>query len=204
MMKNGNNKAIPDQERNDQELDAVEQEAVKEELPEEEMDDSKELSQEDEQDENPEQGSDEADKLREEINRLKDAHLRTLAEYDNYRKRSQKERESLYPTAVADTLEKILPVLDNFERALQAECSDETYKKGFEMIYDQFKGILEASGVTEINPQGEAFDPERHNAVMHIEDESYGNGEVIEVLQKGYQYQSGDRILRYAMVKVAN
>jgi len=182
----------------DQGLEVVEQEAVDEGLIGEEI----EPSQEDGQDDNPEQEADEAGKLREEISQLKDTHLRTLAEYDNFRKRSQKERETLYSMAAADTLGKILPVLDNFERAIQAECADETYKKGFEMIYDQFRGILESSGISEINPEGEAFDPERHNAVMHIEDEGCGNGVVVEVLQKGYQL--GDRVLRYAMVKVAN
>jgi len=182
----------------DQGLEVVEQEAVDEGLLGEEI----EPSQEDGQDDNPEQEADEAGKLREEISQLKDTHLRTLAEYDNFRKRSQKERETLYSMAAADTLGKILPVLDNFERAIQAECADETYKKGFEMIYDQFRGILESSGISEINPEGEAFDPERHNAVMHIEDEGYGSGVVVEVLQKGYQL--GDRVLRYAMVKVAN
>jgi len=182
----------------DQGLEVVEQEAVDEGLLGEEI----EPSQEDGQDDNPEQEADEAGKLREEISQLKDTHLRTLAEYDNFRKRSQKERETLYSMAAADTLGKILPVLDNFERAIQAECADETYKKGFEMIYDQFRGILESSGISEINPEGEAFDPERHNAVMHIEDEGCGSGVVVEVLQKGYQL--GDRVLRYAMVKVAN
>ena len=128
-------------------------------------------------------------------------YMRLYAEYDNFRKRSAKEREGIYSDAYCDALTQILPVLDNLERA--AQYSDaETVAKGVEMILKSFAEVLGGLGIAEIEAMGKPFDPNLHNAVMHVEDEQYGESEVVEVLQKGYT--RGDRVLRYAMVKVAN
>lgn len=132
----------------------------------------------------------------------KEKYLRLCAEYDNYRKRSQKERESLYADIKADTLLKFLPVYDNLERALAQPTADEAYRKGVEMIMTQFNATLEKLGITEIDAKGQTFDPNMHNAVMHIEDENFGENEVVEVFQKGFKLN--DKIIRFAMVKVAN
>ncbi|MDD2955037.1 MAG: nucleotide exchange factor GrpE [Oscillospiraceae bacterium] len=140
--------------------------------------------------------------LQKQLDSANDKLLRTLAEYDNYRKRSVKEKESIYPEAKCDVAVKILPVLDNFERALSAPCQDAEFKRGVEMIFQSLSGALAAAGVEEIPSTGEAFDPNLHNAVMHIEDEALGENVVAEVLQKGYRL--GDRVIRHAMVKVAN
>lgn len=132
----------------------------------------------------------------------KEKYLRLAAEYDNFRKRSQKEKDSLYTDIKADTLRKFLPVYDNLERALKVATADEAYRKGVEMIMTQFKSTMDGLGVTEIAAEGEKFDPEKHNAVMHVEDESFGENEIVEVFQKGFMM--GDKVIRFAMVKVAN
>lgn len=134
-----------------------------------------------------------------------DKFLRVCAEYDNFRKRSAKEREGIYADACAEVLTQILPILDNLERAAQynsADLSESAVGKGLEMVLKSFSETLEKLGVSEIEAQGKTFDPNLHNAVMHIDDEQYGECEVVEVLMKGYI--KGDRVLRYAMVKVAN
>ena len=141
----------------------------------------------------------EAQKKAEELN---DRLLRTMAEYDNFRKRTQKEKESIYPDAISFAVQAILPVIDNFEFALKSECADENFKKGMEMIYGQMLESLKSLNVSEINPLNEPFDPEEHNAVMHIEDETVEENTVVEVLRKGYKL--GDKVIRFAMVKVAN
>lgn len=141
----------------------------------------------------------EAEKL---IAAEKEKYLRLVAEYDNFRKRSQKERESLYTDIKADTLLKFLPVYDNLERALAQSTADEAYRKGVEMIMAQFNATMEKLGVTELEAMGQKFDPNMHNAVMHIEDENYGENEIVEVFQKGFKV--GDKVIRFAMVKVAN
>lgn len=133
---------------------------------------------------------------------LNDKYLRTLAEYDNYRKRSQKEREGVFGDAQALTAGLLLPVLDNLDLALQQPCADEEYKKGVELIVKQFRDILEKMGVTEIPAQGQPFDPRYHDAVMHVEQEDLPENTVSQVLRKGYQL--GDRVIRCAMVQVAN
>lgn len=141
--------------------------------------------------------------VKEQLATLNDQLLRTLAEYDNFRKRTQKEREALYQDAVADTLAKLLPTVDNFERALGFACGDEEYKKGMDMIIQNFVEMFFAAGVKEIPAQaGDPFDPQYHNAVMHIEDENMGKNVIAQVLQKGYC--CGDKVIRYAMVQVAN
>ena len=142
------------------------------------------------------------EKLKEAIREQEDKYLRLLAEYDNYRKRSQKEKENAWTTAKADAVKEFLPVFDNLERALKQETADEAYAKGVEMIMTQFRTTLEKLGVTEIPAQGLTFDPNLHNAVMHVDDESLGENTVAEVFQTGFQI--GDKIIRHAMVKVAN
>ncbi len=134
-----------------------------------------------------------------------DKFLRVCAEYDNFRKRSAKEREGVYADACAEVLTQILPILDNLERAAQyntAEVAESAVGKGLEMVLKSFAETLAKLGVAEIEALGKPFDPNLHNAVMHIDDEQYGENEVVEVLMKGYI--KGDRVLRYAMVKVAN
>lgn len=137
------------------------------------------------------------------LTRQKDLLLRTAAEYDNYRKRTEREKTMVYSDAAADTLEKVLPVCDNLERALaQTGGSVEDLRKGVEMTLHQLSASLEKMGVTAIGQQGEPFNPELHNAVSHIENEELGENVVAEVLQKGYRI--GDRIIRHAIVQVAN
>ena len=131
-----------------------------------------------------------------------DKYLRLLAEYDNYRKRSQKEKENAWTTAKADTAKEFLPVYDNLERALKQETTDEAYAKGVQMIMTQLKTVLEKLGIEEIPALGETFDPNFHNAVMHMEDDSLGENTVAEVFQTGFKI--GDKVIRHAMVKVAN
>lgn len=137
---------------------------------------------------------------------LKEANekfLRTLAEYDNYRKRSQKEKEQAYGDAKASVLSELLPVIDNFDRAASnSEASFEDYKKGIDMIFSQFTDILAKAGVEAFGEKGDSFDPNIHNAVMHIEDENEEENTVTDVFSKGYKL--GERILRPAIVKVAN
>ena len=134
---------------------------------------------------------------------LNDQHLRLMAEYDNYRKRTQKEKESIYQDAKADTITKFLEVYDNLERAVSQEGDEENvHKKGMTMIFHQLQGILEKLGVTVLDPQGETFDPEKHNAVMHVEDENLGESVVSQVYQKGFLL--GDKVIRFATVVVAN
>ena len=131
-----------------------------------------------------------------------DKYLRLAAEYDNFRRRSQKEKEAIYDDVKADTVKKFLPVYDNLERALKQGTEDEAYRKGVEMIMNQFNATLEKLGVTPIECLGEKFDPALHNAVMHVDDEEKGENEIVEVFQKGFKL--GDKVIRFAMVKVAN
>ena len=128
-----------------------------------------------------------------------DRYLRMMAEYDNFRKRSAKEREGVYADAYADCIASLLPILDNLERAGKTD-NLEGVKKGLEMTAKAFEDALSKMGVTEI--ECKTFDPNLHNAVMHVEDESLGESEIVEVFQRGYA--KGDKVIRYAMVKVAN
>ena len=139
---------------------------------------------------------------REELKGANDRYLRLLAEYDNYRKRSQKEKDNLYGEVKADTVTKFLPVYDNLSRALAQNTEDEAFRKGVEMIMAQFEQTLEKLGVTKIESLGQTFDPNRHNAVMHVEDAEKGENEIVEVLQEGFLL--GEKVIRFAMVKVAN
>lgn len=131
-----------------------------------------------------------------------DKYLRLAAEYDNFRRRSQKEKESLYTDIKADVLAKFLPVYDNLERALKASTEDEAYRKGVEMIMTQFNATMEKLNVEKIDSLGKTFDPSMHNAVMHVDDDSKGENEIVEVFQEGFKI--GDKVIRFAMVKVAN
>ncbi|MCR4782259.1 MAG: nucleotide exchange factor GrpE [Lachnospiraceae bacterium] len=142
------------------------------------------------------------DKKDEKIEELTDRVTRQMAEFENFRKRTEKEKSQMYAMGAKDTLEKILPVVDNFERALAMETEDSPFKEGMDKIYKMFIKNLEEMGVKPLDAAGKPFDPAFHNAVMHIEDENYGENEVVEELQKGYMYK--DTILRHSMVKVAN
>lgn len=134
---------------------------------------------------------------------INDRFLRLAAEYDNFRKRSQREREHAYADAVSHAVTALLPTYDNLERALKAETTDAEYKKGVEMTMTQLVESLKGINVTIIEASvGTAFDPNFHNAVMHIEDENLGEGVIAEVFQQGFQ--TGDKVIRHAMVKVAN
>ena len=141
--------------------------------------------------------------MEEALSKQKDQFLRTAAEYDNYRKRSEREKAAVYVDATAAAILEILPVEDNLERALaQKECSVEDLRKGVEMVQAQMKSCLEKLGVSEMGAEGESFDPAIHNAVMHIEDENLGENVIVQVLQKGYKI--GEKVVRHAMVQVAN
>ena len=140
-------------------------------------------------------------KLENEAIASKDRLLRTMAEYENFRKRTVKEKEGIYTDACADVLKEVLPVLDNLERALSVEGCGEDLRTGVEMTVRQFNDAFIKLGVEELSPEGE-FDPNLHNAVMHVEDEQYGNNEIVEVFQKGYK--RANKVLRHSMVKVAN
>ncbi|NLT39592.1 MAG: nucleotide exchange factor GrpE [Clostridiales bacterium] len=131
-----------------------------------------------------------------------DQYLRLLADYDNYRKRCARERETLYTDIKAETIAAFLPIYDNLERALKQPCSDEAYSKGVQMTMSQFDEILKKLGVEEIAALGQPFDPNLHNGVLHEENPELGEGIVSEVLQKGFML--GEKVLRFAMVKVAN
>jgi molecular chaperone GrpE len=144
---------------------------------------------------------DERARLENEANAYKDKLLRLNAEYDNYRKRTAKEKEGIYTDACEDVLKNMFPVLDNLERAATVEGSVEDIKKGIEMTIRQFKDGLEKLLVEEVST-AEGFDPNLHNAVMHVEDSNFGEKEIVEVFQKGYK--KGDKVLRHSMVKVAN
>ena len=132
----------------------------------------------------------------------KDKYLRLAAEYDNYRRRSQKEKETTYADGKSDTVVQLLPVYDNLARALKAECSDPNFYKGVEMTMTQLLGIFEKLGVKPIEAEGQPFDPAEHNAVVHVEDEALGENVVVEEFQKGFKLN--DKVIRFAMVKVAN
>ena len=149
-----------------------------------------------------------SDKLQAEIDALKaeiaekdDKYLRMAAEYDNFRRRSREEKEGIWEAAMADTVAELLPIIDNLERAAQFEAG-EKLREGLVMTAKATSGAFEKLGIEEVGKVGETFDPNLHNAVLHIDDESYGEGEIIEVFQKGYK--KGKRIIRFAMVKTAN
>ena len=145
------------------------------------------------------------DKKDEQIEDLTDRLRRQMAEFDNFRKRTEKEKSTMYEMGAKDIIERMLPVVDNFERGLASIPESEkntAFAEGMEKIYKQFQKVLEDAGVKAIEAAGQPFDPNFHNAVMHVEDESLGENIVAEELQKGYMYR--DSVVRHSMVKVAN
>ena len=152
--------------------------------------------------ETPVEEAPQADPWEEKYNAERDAHLRLAADYDNVRKRTVKEKEQSYGNGKADAIEKLLPVYDNLERALNQPTEDAAYKKGVEMTMTQLVGILSGMGVEIYGQAGDAFDPNLHNAVMHTEEEDVEESTVTQVFQKGFKM--GDKIIRFAMVQVAN
>ena len=145
---------------------------------------------------------DEIDDLKKDNDKYYKHLQRTAAEFDNYKKRVQKEKDAIYQLAVGDTVVKYVNVLDNIDRALEVESADEKMKEGISLIKKQMLEIMSDLGCSEIPTVGETFNPEIHDAVMHIESEDYGEQEIVEELRKGYK--CGDRVIRHAMVKVAN
>lgn len=131
-----------------------------------------------------------------------DKYLRLCAEYDNYRKRTSREKLEIFSDSTIKCVAEILPVLDNFERAFESECADENFKNGMQMIYDQFSDALKKIGVKEMEALGEGFDPNFHNAIKQTEDENFSENTVCEVFQKGYMLN--DKVIRHAVVAVAN
>ena len=144
----------------------------------------------------------ESDSLQETLETERNRYIRLYAEYENFRKRSKKERESVYTDVRADTILRFLPIYDNLARALAQDAPDDVHRKGLEMMMAQMKDSLEKLGVTEIPAVGERFDPELHNAVMHMEDPGKEDGEIVEEFEKGFIL--GDRVIRFSMVVVAN
>lgn len=143
------------------------------------------------------------DPLQQELDETKERLLRLSAEYSNYKRRSEKEKQETYVYAKAETIKELLPVIDNLERALANETKDyDALKKGVEMTFSNLSTILQKLGIEMFGEPGETFDPNLHNAVMHVEDENYKTGEIVDVFQKGYKI--GDKIVRPAMVKSAN
>ena len=197
-----------------QEAAGEDTEAVAEETVEEEAD--SEASEEEALEETAEEGSEKGakglfkrkpkkDKKDEQIEELKDKLTRQMAEFDNFRKRTEKEKSAMYEIGAKDIIEKILPVVDNFERGLGAvteEQKEDSFVAGMEMIYKQIMTTLDSVGVKAIEAVGNEFDPDFHNAVMHVEDEEVGENIVVEEFQKGYKYR--DTVVRHSMVKVAN
>ena len=197
-----------------QEAAGEDTEAVAEETVEEEAD--SEASEEEALEETAEEGSEKGakglfkrkpkrDKKDEQIEELKDKLTRQMAEFDNFRKRTEKEKSAMYEIGAKDIIEKILPVVDNFERGLGAvteEQKEDSFVAGMEMIYKQIMTTLDSVGVKAIEAVGNEFDPDFHNAVMHVEDEEVGENIVVEEFQKGYTYR--DTVVRHSMVKVAN
>lgn len=147
-------------------------------------------------------GKKKKDKSEQKVEELTDRLKRTMAEFDNFRKRTEKEKASMYVIGARDIVEKILPVVDNFERGLAQAPEGDAFADGMKMIYKQLMTALDEMGVKEIEAKGKEFDPNLHNAVMHVEDENAGANEVVEVFQKGYTYK--DFVVRHSMVKVAN
>ena len=144
----------------------------------------------------------EANPWEEKYNAERDAHLRVAAEFDNFRKRTIKEKEASYGNGKADAVAKILPIYDNLERALNQETADAAYKKGVEMTMNELLKIFGTLGVEVFGNVGDEFDPNLHNAVMHIDDENLGENTIAQVFQKGFKI--GEKVVRFAMVQVAN
>ena len=148
------------------------------------------------------QEQNELTKIKQELEDITDRYKRVLAEFENHKKRSIKERENLYNSILSDIVEGMLPILDNLENAVKVETKDEEYKKGIELVLKQFKDTLKSKGVEEIKALGETFDPELHEAVSSIQDDTKGEKEIVQEYRKGYKI--GTKIIRNSMVVVAN
>lgn len=144
----------------------------------------------------------EPNEMQKELDELTDRYKRILAEFENFKKRSSKEREQLYNSLLADIVTPMLPVVDNLEKAVDAKTEDEAYKAGIDLVLKQFKDVLNSLGVKEIETLGQTFDPEVHEAVASVQDETLGEKEIKEVFRKGYKI--GTKVIRHAMVSVAN
>lgn len=144
----------------------------------------------------------EVDEKQKELDDLTDRYKRILAEFENHKKRSQKEREGLYNSVLSDIIEVMLPILDNLENAAKVETKDENYKKGVELVLKQFQDVLKSKGVEEIKTLGKTFDPEMHEAVSSVQDDTKGEKEIIQEYRKGYKI--GHKVIRHSMVVVAN
>ena len=178
-----------------------------EEMPEEELveEEDSEAGDEDKKDKKLFKRKPKKDKKDEQIEELMDKLTRQMAEFDNFRKRTEKEKSAMYEVGAKDIIEKILPVIDNFERGLDAvteEQKNNSFVTGMEMIYKQIMTMLDGVGVKVIEAVGQEFNPDLHNAVMHVEDEEVGENIIVEEFQKGYTYR--DSVVRHSMVKVAN
>ncbi|MBR1764354.1 MAG: nucleotide exchange factor GrpE [Ruminococcus sp.] len=183
----------------EEEKTEAEQEAPEQEQP---VSDNAEENKEEAEQEQEDNKPTEEEKLRAQLEEQNDKYLRLMAEYDNFRKRSAKERLELSATVKGDTVAEILPLIDNFERALRTETADTAYKSGVEMIFKQFSDMLTKLGVEVIDPTGQEFDPNIANAVSQVEDPELGENIVAQTFSKGYKI--GEKIIRYAMVAVAN
>ncbi len=190
------------------EAETTEEEATEEVTAEEAVEEDTEADAEEEADEEKSSGGffkkkDKKDKKDAQIEELTDKVRRQMAEFENFRKRSEKEKTQMYEVGAKGILEKILPVVDNFERGLKGmEESEDPFAQGMQMIYKQLMTSLEEAGVKAIEAVGQEFNPDFHNAVMHVEDDEFGENEIVEEFQKGYMYH--DSVLRHSMVKVAN
>ena len=190
------------------EAETTEEETTEEANAEEVVEEDTEADAEEEADEEKSSGGffkkkDKKDKKDAQIEELTDKVRRQMAEFENFRKRSEKEKTQMYEVGAKGILEKILPVVDNFERGLKGmEESEDPFAQGMQMIYKQLMTSLEEAGVKAIEAVGQEFNPDFHNAVMHVEDDEFGENEIVEEFQKGYMYH--DSVLRHSMVKVAN
>lgn len=190
------------------EAETTEEEATEEVTAEEAVEEDTEADAEEDADEEKSSGGffkkkDKKDKKDAQIEELTDKVRRQMAEFENFRKRSEKEKTQMYEVGAKGILEKILPIVDNFERGLKGmEESEDPFAQGMQMIYKQLMTSLEEAGVKAIEAVGQEFNPDFHNAVMHIEDDEFGENEIVEEFQKGYMYH--DSVLRHSMVKVAN
>ena len=190
------------------EAETAEEDNTEEVMTEEAVEEDTEADAEEETDEEKSSGGffkkkDKKDKKDAQIEELTDKVRRQMAEFENFRKRSEKEKTQMYEVGAKGILEKILPVVDNFERGLKGmEESEDPFAQGMQMIYKQLMTSLEEAGVKAIESVGQEFNPDFHNAVMHVEDDEFGENEIVEEFQKGYMYH--DSVLRHSMVKVAN
>lgn len=190
---------------NNKEAEVMQEEAAEQNAAEQDMTQEAALETEETEEERDTKGTEKKDVRDAQIEELQDRLKRQMAEFDNFRKRTEKEKSAMYEIGARDIIEKILPVIDNFERGLASvpeDVKDSSFAEGVEKIYKQFVKTLEDAGVEPIETQGQQFDPNLHNAVMHVEDETFGENEISQELQKGYKYRG--TVVRHSMVQVAN